>query len=175
MGFVWFTAENRTVKLFVPQSSRSINDLDKAENYFRVKTREEIVLLTASSDDRNVLVPDCLRQAFKAHHAVMELESYSEFCVTLSGDKAKTQDDCMIINPLEFLKFNESKIDSKMTLEQVQEEISRAYDSSRPLVRNDNFNRTFGGTTKRKDGTFSKATALQMVYLMSDLSDEKGN
>ena len=180
VGFVWLKAENRTVKLFVPQSSRSINDLDKAEKYFRVKIREEIVLLTASSDDRNVLVPDCLRQAFKAHHAVMELQSYSEFCVTLSGDKAKTQDDCMIISPLEFLQFNESKIDSKMTLEQVQGEISRAYNSSRPLARNGrtfsyNFNRTFGGATKKKDGTFLKATALQMVYLMSDLGDEKEN
>ena len=65
VGFVWFKAENRTIKLFVPQGSRSINDLDKAEKYFRVKTREEIVLLTASFDDRNVLVPECLRQAFR--------------------------------------------------------------------------------------------------------------
>ena len=166
------------MKLFIPQSSRSIDDLDKAEKYFRVKIREEIVLLAASSNDRNVLSPNCLRQAFKAHRAVMELESYSNFCVTLSGEKANTQDDCMIVNPLEFLYLNESNLDGK-TLEQVEGDITIAYNSSIRLMRNGrnffyNFNRTFGGVIW-KEGTIKRATALQMVYLMSDPTDDSEN
>jgi len=135
VGFVWFNSENRTVKLFIPQSSQAIDDLDRAEKYFRVKNREQIILLVASSEHPNVLAPHCLRQAFKAHHAVVELESYSEFCVTLSGDKAKKLEDCMMINPLEFLQFKESNLDGKK-LNQVQEEISRAYNSTSMLMRN---------------------------------------
>ena len=77
MGFVWFQSENRTVKLFIPQQSRAIDDLNTAEKYFRVKVRQEIILLVASSDHPNVLAPDCLRQAFKAHRAIGD---YSDLC-----------------------------------------------------------------------------------------------
>ena len=178
VGFVWFHSENRTVKLFIPQSSQAIDDLDRAENYSRVKNREEIIILVASRDHPNVLAPDCLRQAFKAHHAVMELESYSEFCLTLSGDKAKKLEDCVIINPLEFLHFNESNLDGK-NLSQVQEEISRVYNNTSMLMRNGrpyryNLNRMFGGT-RREDGKITNADALQMVYLMRDPGDEDAN
>ena len=174
VGFVWFRAENRTVKLFIPQSSRAVDDLNIADKYFRVKVRQEIILLVASSDHPNVLSPDCLRQAFKAHRATGD---YSEFCVTLSGEKARTEDDCMIINPLEFLQYNESNLEGK-TLEQIQKDVTKAYNSS-PLMRNGrtfsfNFKRTFGGVSWQ-NGTITGATALQMVYLMSDPTDEGEN
>ena len=175
VGFVWFQAENRTVKLFIPQSSRAIDDLNIAEKYFRVKVRQEIILLVASSDHPNVLSPDCLRQAFKAHRATAD---YSEFCVTFSGEKARTEDDCIFINPLEFLQYNESNLEGK-TLEQIQQDITKAYYNSSPLMRNGrtflfNFKRTFGGVTWN-NGTIIGAKALQMVYLMSDPTDEEEN
>ena len=84
----------------------------------------------------------------------------------------------MIINPLEFLQLNESNLDGK-TLEQVQEDITRAYNSSSRLMQNGrtffyNFKRTFGGVSW-KDGIVKGATALQMVYLMSDPTDDREN
>lgn len=175
VGFVWFQSEKRTVKLFIPQSSQAINDLNTAEKYFRVKIRQEIVLLTASPDHPNVLAPECLRQAFQVHHAVVGLESYTDFCVTLKGDKAKSLEDCMIITPLEFLLYNETNLDGK-NLHEVQNDVNRAYNNSRVLMRNGrpfwyNFNRVFGGSS-RKDGRIISAKALQMVYLMSDPSDD---
>ena len=179
VGFFFFKSESRTVKLFIPQSSQAINDLNTAEKYFRVKTRQEIILLVASSDHPNVFSPDCLRQAFKAHQAVTGLESYVDFCVTQNGGKAQSMEDCMMINPLQFLQFNESNLDSK-TLMRVQNEINRAYnDSSGILMRNGrpfwyNFNRMFGGAL-RKDGEITEAKALQMMYLMHDPSDEDMN
>ena len=178
VGFVWFKSESRTVKLFIPQNSQAIDDLNTAEKYFRLKNREENILLVATSDHPNVLAPECLRQALKAHHAVMELESYSDFCVPLKGPKANSLEDCMMINPLEFLQFNESNLNGK-TLLQVQNEINRAYNNSGKLMRNGrpfwyNFNRMFGSAV-RKDGRITEAKALQMVYLMRDPSDEDMN
>ncbi len=178
MGFVWFQSENRTEKLFIPQSSKAIDDLNTAEKYFRVKFREEVILLVSTSDHPNVLSPDCLRQAFKAHNAVMELELYSDFCVTLSGNKAKSPDDCMMINPLEVLQFNESKLNGK-DLKQVQEDLAKAYNDTTMLMRNGrpfwyNFNRMFGNANQ-KHRSISDAKALQLVYLMRDPSEEDGN
>ena len=178
VGFVWFQSENRTVKLFIPQSSQAIDDLKTAEKYFTVKLREQIILLVASSNHPNVLAPRCLLQAFKAHQAVMDLESYSDFCLTLSGEEAKTKEDCMMINPLEFLQFNESNLNSK-NLTQVQKEINKAYKDTSTLMRNGrpfwyNFNRMFGAVNQ-KYGNITEAKALQMVYLMHDPGDEGAN
>ena len=166
------------MKLFIPQNSQAIDDLNTAEKYFRLKNREENILLVATSNHPNVLAPDCLRQALKAHHAVMELESYSDFCVPLKGSKANSVEDCMMISPLEFLQFNESNLNGT-TLKQIQNEINRAYNNSGKLMRNGrpfwyNFNRMFGSTV-RKDGRIAEAKALQMVYLMRDPSDEDMN
>ena len=177
VGFIWFQTENRTVKLFIPQSSQAIDDLDRAEKYFRLKIREEIVLLEASSDRPNVLEPDCLRQAFKAHTAVMEVESYLDFCATLSGNKSKSQDDCMMVNPLEFVQFNESKLDDK-DITDVQQDLDKAFNDT-ALMRNGrpfrlSFNRMFG-SVKRDRGSIVSAKALQMVYIMRDPSDEDEN
>ena len=173
-GFVWFRTENRTVNLFIPQSSQAIDDLDAAEKYFRLKIREEIVLLEASSDGLNVLAPDCLKQAFKAHEAVMKVQSYLDFCVTLSGNKSKSPDDCMMVNPLEFVQFNESKLDGK-DLDEVRRDLDKAFNGT-ALMRNGrpfrlNFNRMFG-SVKRDRGSITSANALQMVYSMRDPSDE---
>ena len=165
------------MKLFIPQSSRSIKDLDTAEKYFRVKIREEIVLLVASSDHPNVLAPQCLKQAFEAHNAVVGLESYSDFCVTLSGNKSESPDQCMMISALEFAQFNESNLDGK-DLQQVQRELDKAYNST-ALMRNGrpfwyNFNRMFG-VAKREGGSITEAKALQMVYFINDPSDDETN
>ena len=178
MGFFWFQTENRTIKLFIPQSSKAIDDLNTAEKYFRVNFREEIILLVASPGHPNVLSPECLRQAFKAHNAVMDLESYSDFCVTLSGNKSMSPADCVMINPLEFVEFNESRLIGK-DINQVQHELSRAYNDTSVLMRNGrpfrlNFNRMFGDATRRH-GIITSAEALQMVYLIRDPSDDDTN
>ena len=177
VGFVWFQSETRTEKLFIPQSSKSLEDLDTAEKYFRVKIRQEIVLLVASSDHPNVLAPECLKQAFEAHNAVIGLESYSDFCVTLSGNKSKSPEECMMINALEFAQFNESTLDGK-DLQQVQNELEKAYNST-ALMRNGrpfwyNFNRMFGDA-KLEGGSITEAKALQMVYFIQDPSDDETN
>lgn len=175
VGFVWLKVENRTDKLFIPQNSRAIEDLNTAEKYFRVNLREEIVLLSAVSDPApNVLTRACLEQALKAHQAVVELKSYSELCVTLSGEAAKSPAECMMINPLELFQFDKGELNG--TDSEIQATLSKEYMNPSLIMRNGrpfvyNFDRMFGDVTKRR-GNITAAKALQMIYYIRDPSDE---
>lgn len=178
MGFVWLKVENRTEKLFIPQNSQAIKDLNVAEKYFRVKFREEIILLVASSDSQNVLTRACLEQALEAHEVVMKLKSYSEYCVTLSGETAQSPEECMMINPLELFQFEKSKLN--VTDSQIQAKLTGEYTNpslfdmrnGRPFFYN--FERMFGDVTK-DGGNITGVKALQMVYLVRDPNDEEAN
>ena len=175
VGFIWFETENRTARLFIPQRSESVNDLNTAEKYFRVKNRDEVILLVTSPNQSNVLAPICLHEVFKVHRAIMTLPSYTEYCVTLSGDKAKSVEDCMIINPLEFLQYKERNLDNK-TLAQVQEALNNAYGDTSILTRNGrpiqfSFNRAFGSVS-RQGGKITGARAIQLIYVIRDPEDE---
>ncbi|XP_067049553.1 patched domain-containing protein 3-like [Acropora muricata] len=174
VGFIWFETENRTARLFIPQRSESVNDLNTAEKYFRVKNRDEVILLVTSNQS-NVLAPRCLHEVFKVHRAIMTLPSYTEYCVTLSGDKAKSVEDCMMINPLEFLQYKERNLDNK-TLAQVQEALNNAYGNTSILTRNGrpiqfSFNRAFGSVS-RQGGKITGARAIQLIYVIRDPEDE---
>ena len=84
----------------------------------------------------------------------------------------------MMINPLEFLQYNESNLNNK-TLAQIQVELNRAYGNPTILMRNGrpfqyNFNRMFGSAT-RQDGSIIDAKVLQMVYLIRDPDDDNTN
>ena len=163
------------MRLFIPQRSESINDLNTAEKYFRVKNRDEVILLVASSNQSNVLTPRCLQEVFKVHRAIMTLPSYTEYCVTLSGDKAKSVENCMIISPLEFLQYKERNLDNK-TLAQIQEALNNAYGNTSILTRNGrpiqfSFNRTFGSVSG-KSGRITGARAIQLIYFIRDPEDE---
>ena len=81
---MWLKEEKRTEKLFIPQDSSAIKDLDTAERFFRLKVREEGVILVSRPEHPNVLAPECLAEAQEVHNQVMSLKSYLEFCLTLS-------------------------------------------------------------------------------------------
>ena len=175
VGFVWFQSEGRTVKLYIPQESKALDDLETAERYFRVNFRDEIVLLVAKHNHPNVLYPECLRQAFRAHKAVMNLESYVDFCVTLSGNKSRSPEDCVMTNPLEFLQFNEINLIGK-DLTQVQLELNKAANDTSLVTRNGrpfwfNLDGVFGSIT-RKQEIITGAKALQMIYPIRAPSDD---
>ena len=180
VGFVWFKVEDRTEKLFIPQESKALDDLNAAEKYFRVKFRTEEILLVASSSHPNVLSPDCLMQALQAHDSVVQLDSYSDYCVTLSGEKAKSSESCMMINPLEIFDLNQTNLISK-ELQEVQVEVNKAYNNPTLLMRNGrpfqyNFNRMFGKVMKNDTtNEIISAKALQLVYFIRDPSEIDAN
>ena len=67
VGFTWLEIESRAVKLFIPQDSKAIKDLDTAERFFRVKVRDEGILIVSRPEHPNVLAPECLKEIGRAH------------------------------------------------------------------------------------------------------------
>lgn len=94
VGFTWLKTESRAVKLFIPQDSRAIKDLNTAERFFRLKIRDEGIIVVSRPEHPNVLAPECLKEALEVHNQIITLKLYSEYCLTLSGEKAKSLDDC---------------------------------------------------------------------------------
>ena len=163
------------MKLFIPQESRAVKDLNTAEKFFRLKVRKEGIILLARPEQPNVLAPYCLREAYDIHTQILRLKSYSEYCLTLSGDKANSLDDCVTIDPFEI--FQDRNFDRK-TLDEIQQEVNRALKNGSFIMRNGqlfefNFKQVFGEAKRSKDrGHITDARALQLHYFVSDPADD---
>ncbi|XP_078361990.1 patched domain-containing protein 3-like [Oculina patagonica] len=107
IGFLWISPENRAAKLFVPQNSKAIQDLNKANKFFSLKLRQEQVIM-APKHGEDVLGVKYLKEALQVHKAIENLTGYTDICSTRSGSKAKSKEDCMAVNPLELFKFSEA-------------------------------------------------------------------
>jgi hypothetical protein len=171
IGFAWFKVENRTVKLFVPQYSQGMKDLNKADKYYRLKVREEIIIIVPQAGQK-LLSSQCFKDALKIHKAVVNLPSYSELCATLSGRKANSSASCMLINPLELFNFEDKNlinISSKLDQESVCPSplIMR---NGRPSCQN--MNRMFGNQ-KKNMSNISDAQAMRIVYYLRDTDTDK--
>ena len=79
-GVVFIKTENRTEKLYVPQESESIKNLEKARDYgfYRPSRQAEIILL---QNGKNVLTEGCFRDALKLHNLVVSIPKYQEVCL----------------------------------------------------------------------------------------------
>ena len=170
VGFIRFKVENRIEKLFIPQDSQAIKDLNEAEKYFRMKVREETVLLEASSE-ANILAPKCIREALNIHREIMKLDSYIDLCATATGKKSNSSKSCLFVNPLEIFSFKEEN------LVNISLQIMKTYNNTgwrmrngRPLVYN--FARLFGGVTKNASTGKMHVNAIQMIYFMQDAKDD---
>lgn len=174
VGFTWLQEESRTQKLFIPQDSRAIKDLDTAERFFRLKVRDEGVILVARPEHPNVLAPECLAEAQEVHNQVTTMKSYSEFCLTLSGKKASSLKDCVIIAPFEI--FQDTNFNKK-SLTEIQVEVNKAYNNKSLVTRNgelfqNNFRGIFGHVTRNKTG-ITGASALQLLYFIRDPREDE--
>lgn len=105
------------------------------------------------------------------HNQLLQLKSYSEYCLTLSGDKANSLDDCVTIDPFEV--FQDRNFNKK-TLVEIQLELTKALNNKSLIMRNGqlfefNFKQIFGQAKRTKDGgIIIGASALQLHYLFSD-------
>ena len=177
MGFTWFKDESRTEKLFIPQASRAIKDLDTAERFFRLKVRGESIILVSRPEHPNVLAPECLKEAQDVHNQIIALNSYSEYCLTLSGQKARSVEDCVTIDPFDIFQ----DINLNKTLIEIQAEVNKAYNNKGLIMRNGelfqhDFRRMFGDVTRSKTGHhITGARALQLQYFISDPREDDVN
>lgn len=176
-GVAWLKTESRTEKLFIPQDSRAIKDLNRAEQFFPINVRYEKVILVARAQNPNVLTPECLHEAYDVHNQILELNLYSEYCSTLSGQKAASLKDCVTVDPFEI--FSVTNFSKKTPLE-IQLELNKALNNNSLIMRNGqlfkvNFKRIFGHPTGTRNGTdlyVTGAHALQLTYFIRDPSED---
>ena len=175
VGFAWLKPENRTVKLFVPQQSQSMKDLDKAEQYFKFKMREENIILVPKPS-KSLLSQQCLTEALEIHRVVTKLPHYSDLCATLTERKSNstTQTDCISINPLELFNFEEKNmVDISSTLTKASFCPSSVIMSNgRPSCQN--INQMFGSQTRSiATSAITNVAAMRMVYYLRDAETDK--
>ena len=174
MGFIRFKAESRIEKLFIPQKSRSLDDLDKAEKFFPMKVRKEGMILVGRKKHRNVLEPDCLKEAFSMHSQILQLKSYSDYCLTLIGHKADSLDECVTTNPFDIFRH---KNFSNKTLVDIQLEVTMARWNTSMMMANGqifahNFKQIFGGVKIGRSSLIAEARALQLYYYFRDPTND---
>jgi len=177
-GLLRLEIESRTEKLFIPQESRAIEDLNMAERFFPLKVRKEGIILVGIQEHSNVLQPDCLQEAFSIHNQIMQLNMYSDYCLTLSGDKADSLDECVTLDPFEI--FLDKKFNNK-TLFEIQKVVTMALGKGSMKMRNGqlfafNFKQIFGAVKRNEeDGFITGARALRLHYLFRDPTEDYEN
>ena len=166
VGLFQWQVERRTEKLLTPQNSESARDLNEADRYFRLKVREEKVILVAPEKE-NVLTPRCFREALEIHREVVRLDSYEDLCSTSAGGEAESDHPCLLLNPLELFGFrNHSFSNLTQTLDAAYNDPTLLMRNGRPLIYN--FPKLFGGVSKSSSGQVTRAQAIQMTYFMRD-------
>ena len=173
LGFTRFKTENRAEKLYVPQESESMKDLDRGNKFFGLKHRQEFVIFEALSED-NVLTPQCLKEALEVHREIINLQSYPELCTTVSGEKAGSVESCLLLNPLEIFDFEEKNIINITSRIADAYNVGKRMRNGRPLMLN--FPQLFGGVSK--NGTAGKlvsARVMQFVYFMRAPAEDAGS
>lgn len=172
VGFLWLKPEGRAAKLFVPQNSKAVQDLNKANKFFPMKLRQEEVIITAK-DGGNVLEIKYLKVALQVHKVVENLTGYTDICLTRSGYKARSREFCMAINPLELFNFSEANfvnITGIITADSTCPGLV-TMSNGRPSCLN--MPKMFGGMIKNKStNEVLSAQALKITYLVKEPSSD---
>lgn len=167
VGFLWLNPENKTTKIFVPQNSEAMRDLDKANEFFQLKLRREQLIMVNKEGD-NILDEAFLREALMVHQAVENLTGYADFCAVRSGSKNRSREFCLALNPLELFDFDEKNFANKSTI------LTEALRCPGYMMRNGrpsciNMPRMFGGISQNKSTKdMISAQALRITYFTEE-------
>lgn len=175
IGFLWLNPENRTSKIFVPQNSKSMQDLNKANKFFQLKLRREQIIMVPKNG-QDILDASCLKEALQIHHMVENLTGYADVCSAGLELKARSKEFCIGINPLELFNFSEENFVN------ITGKLKEALTCPGLLMRNGrpsclNMPKMFAGITKNKStNQVLSAQALKMTYFVEEPnSDEETN
>ena len=151
-GVVFIKTENRTEKLYVPQDSESIKNLEKAGDYgfYRPSRQAEIILL---QNGENVLTEGCFRDALKLHNLVVSIPKYQDVCLpNLQSDPSAKMSFCKREEPLWIFNYtaNFTNLLPKLNI----------FWPKNPGL----FERIFGKVTYDKNNLTKSAQALRMIY-----------
>jgi predicted RND superfamily exporter protein len=152
-GVVFMKTENRTEKLYVPQGSESIKNLEKAGDYgfYRPSRHAEVIIL---QNGGNVLREACFRDALKLHNLVVAIPGYQQVCLpNIQSDPSARLSFCKREEPLWIFNYT-----SNLT------NLLPKLNSFRP-TNVELFQRVFGKvTSNNSNGEIMSAQALRMIY-----------
>ena len=159
--------ETRADKLYVPQHSKSMEDLSKADKYFPVRVRIAKVILTPKSGG-NVFEADIFEAGLKIFQRVINKTALNRVCIKSNPSASRTKPkmtNCATLDP--FLYFGYNKINMKNItgiINQIQENPNIAVGTGRPAV--SAFPLIFGGLTKGRNGKIQSAKALRFTFFV---------
>ena len=159
-GLSCMKIENRSEKLYIPQNSKSISNLNKAESYgfYRPSRNTEVILLNDAGT--NVLTEQCFQDALMLHELVTNIPGFVKLCLPITqGVYPVVSSQCATEEPLKI--FNYSSNDFKNILDKLNKsQISKSVD----------FDRVFGKISRDPSGLITSAKAIRLVYYMKGFS-----
>ena len=159
-GLAFIKIENKTENLYIPQNSKSISNLNKAESYgfYRPSRNTEVILLNDAGT--NVLTEQCFQDALMLHKLVTNIPGFIKLCLPITqGVHPVISSQCATEEPLKI--FNYSSNDLKNILDNLNEpQISKS------VV----IDRVFGKISRDPSGLITLAKAIRLVYYMKGFS-----
>ena len=166
-GFTQFQFANRWEELYVPQGSQAFKDLRKADAYFNIDNREEIVILVPKyPNSAGILTTECFQDALKIHNAIVEQKNYVKFCETLTKKQARNVSECVTVNPLELFNYGRNGFGKLLPFLSMHMHSREVMSNGRSVIYN--LYQIFG-TTFQVDpnlGFVKHAGALMMRYFL---------
>ena len=166
-GFIFINFEKNTAKLYNPQNSKSERDLGRANRYFPLKYRREMVILKPKNQHHpGVLTEQCFTDALRLDSAIRSLQDYEKYCM-----KDPVRKQCIVITPLELFEY------SPMFLRNITAALTSIYGNTSYLMSNGrpafyNFPAIFGTSLKIEHGAIQSADVLQAIYVMKDPAND---
>jgi predicted RND superfamily exporter protein len=162
-GFIFINFEKNTAKLYNPQNSQSERDLGRANKYFPLKFRREMVIVKPKNQHHDgVLTEQCFMDALRLDHAIRSLQDYKKYCM-----KDPVRKQCVVITPLELFQYNPASLRNVTAwLTSIYGNTSYLMSNGRPAFYN--FPAIFGTSLKIEHGVIQSADVLQMIYVMND-------
>ncbi|KXJ20037.1 patched domain-containing protein 3 [Exaiptasia diaphana] len=173
-GFYRFNSEIRTHKLFVPQDSQAMKDLDKAEKNFKSLNAKQEFVIFIPQDGGNVLRKNCLQDVIDFHEQITSMKDYVKYCQPRGGSAANWR-SCIITNPLEIFNYTTSN------LVDISEKLTKAYNDITLTLQNNkparfSFSQMLSNIKMNKTRFIESAETIQVSYLMRNpTKDETEN
>ena len=108
-GFARFTMQNQAERLFFPDHSTTITDLERSMRSFPNKAKPDEFIITMADGERSVLNnTKALKLALKMHTRIMAETGIEAICI--KSNLAKYTKPCYVSSVLELFHYNESFI-----------------------------------------------------------------
>ena len=156
-GIAFMETENRVEKLYIPQSSISISNLDKARDYgfYRPSRQSEVIIV--NSEGTNVLTKECFHDTLLLHEVITNISGYTDLCLPMENEISATvvSSQCLIEEPLGIFNFSYNKFERLLiTLNNLQK--------SKNML----FPRVFGKILRNTSGQIISAESIRLVYYL---------